>query len=119
MNRQRGLTLSGLILASFFIVVVALLGFKLFPPYVQYFTVQKVFKSIAADPEVKAGGRREALNSFGRYAMIEDINAITTDDIDVQKEGNEVVLSASYSVRVPLFGHVSLLLDFNPSSAKR
>jgi hypothetical protein len=119
MHRQRGITLSGLIFASFFAILITLLGFKLFTPYVQYFTVQKLFKAIAADPEVKSGGRREVMNSWGRYAMIENVNVITSDDIDVQKEGNEVILSASYSVKVPLFAHVSLLLDFNPSSAKR
>ena len=118
-SRQRGVTLSGLILVSFFLIVIALLGFKLFTPYVQYFTVQKVFKAVAADPEVKGGGRREAMSSWARYAMIENINVINGDDIEITREGNEVVLTASYTVKVPLFGHVSLLLDFNPSSAKR
>ena len=54
-SSQRGITLSGLIVASFFAIVLALLGFKLITPYVQYFTVQKVFKAIAADAEVQSG----------------------------------------------------------------
>jgi hypothetical protein len=119
MNRQRGATLSGLIVVSFFLIVIALLGFKLFTPYMQYFTVQKVFKSIAADPEVKSGTRREAITAWARYAMIENVNVISGDDIDVTKEGNDVVLSASYSVKVPLFARISLLIDFNPTSAGR
>jgi hypothetical protein len=119
MNRQRGVTLGGLILAAFVVIVIALLGFKLFTPYMQYFTVQKVFKSIAADAEVKGGTRRDAMAAWARYAMIENINVISGDDIEVAKEGNEVVLSASYSVKVPLFSHISLLIDFNPTSANR
>jgi hypothetical protein len=119
MKRQRGVTLGGLILASFLLIMGALLGFKLFTPYTQYFTVQKMFKSIAADPEVKNGSRREVINSWTRHAMIENVNVIGADDIEVTRDGNEVVLSASYSVKVPLLGHVSLLIDFNPTSAAR
>ena len=119
MNSQRGVTLTGLLLASFVVVAVALLGFKLFPPYLQYFTVQKVFKSIAADPEVKNGTRRDATAAWARYAMMENIYVISGEDIEVNYDASQLVLSASYSVKVPLFAHVSLLIDFNPSSAAR
>ena len=119
MKRQRGVSLSGMIVVSFFLIIVALLGFKLFTPYMQYFSVQKVFKSIAADPEVRSGTRREAISAWARYALIENINVIGGDDIEVTKDGSDVVLSASYSVKVPLFAHISLLIDFNPTSAGR
>ncbi len=119
MNRQRGVTLTGMILVCFFVFIVALLGFKLFTPYVQYFTVQKVLKSIAADPEVKSGTRRDAMVAWARYAMIENINVLNAEDIEVNNDGNQLVLSASYSVKVPLFAHVSLLIDFAPTSATR
>jgi hypothetical protein len=119
MNRERGVTLTGLLVASCVLVFVALLGFKLFPPYMQYFSVQKVFKSIAANPEVKNGTRRDAMAAWARYAMIENINVISGEDIEVNYEGRELVLSASYSVKVPLFAHVSLLIDFNPTSVTR
>lgn len=117
MNRQRGVTLSGLMIVLFLLIVGALLGFKLFTPYSQYFTIQKVFQNLALNPEVRSGTRKDALAAWSRYATVENITTISGDDIEVTKEGNNVVISASYSVKVPLFHNISLLIDFNPTSS--
>jgi hypothetical protein len=117
MNRQKGVTLSGLIIVLFLLMMVALLGFKLFTPYSQYFTIQKVFKAVAAKPEAKSGNRKDVLAAWSSYATVENISTISGEDIEVTKDGNAVVISASYSVKVPLFRNISLLIDFNPTSA--
>jgi len=117
MKKQLGVTLSGLIMVCFVLVFVALLGFKLFTPYSQYFTLVKTFKVLAANPEVKSGSRSQAMVVWSRYAQIDNITAIDGNDIEITKDGNDVVLSASYSVKVPLFANISLLIDFTPSSA--
>ena len=117
MKKQRGVSLGGLLMVLFLVIFAALLGFKLFTPYMQYFSIQKTFKSLSQNPEVKSGTRRDAMGAWSRYAQIENITAISGDDIEITKEGNEVVLSASYSVKVPLFHNISLLIDFNPTSA--
>jgi len=117
MKRQLGVTLTGLIFVSFVLIVVALLGFKLFTPYMQYYTIQKTFRALAVLPEVRSGSRRDLVVPWSRYAEIENITAISGDDIEITKDGNQVTLSASYSVKVPLFANISLLIDFNPSSS--
>ena len=117
MRHQRGVTLSGLLVSCVVIIFVALLGFKLFTPYTEYFSIKKTFKSIAANPEVKNGGKREMTQVWERYATIERITAINGNDIEVTKEGNTMELSASYTVKVPLFANLSLLIDFHPTSA--
>lgn len=119
MKKQRGVSLGGLIIVLFLLVFGALLGFKLFTPYSQYFTIQKTFKAVSALPEVKAGTRKDVMAAYSRYAQIDRIDSLSGDDIEVIKEGNEVVISASYSVRVPLFANISLMIDFNPTSASK
>ena len=116
MKKQRGVTLSGLIVVLIVLGIVAALGLKLFTPYVQYFSIQKTFKALAENPELKNGNRREILRAYQRYAMIENITSISEDDVEVTKDGNTFVVSASYSVKVPLVANVSLLIDFAPSS---
>ena len=117
MKRQLGVTLTGLIFVSFVLIMVALLGFKLFNPYMQYFAIVKIFKAVAINPEVRSGSRRDFVVAWSRYAQIENITAISGDDVEITKEGNQITLSASYSVKVPLFANFSLLIDFNPTSA--
>ena len=90
---------------------VALLGFKIFGPYKQFFTIQKIFKTLALAPEVKNGGKREFVLAWSKYAMTDgDINVLSGEDIDVAKEGNEIVISANYTVKVPLFKNISHLI---------
>lgn len=119
MKKQRGVSLGGLIIVLFLLVFGALLGFKLFPPYSQYFTIQKAFKAISTQPEVRAGTRRDVMAAYSRFALMDRLDTLSGDDIEVTKEGSEVVISASYSVKVPLFENISLIIDFNPTSAAK
>ena len=48
-----------------------------------------------------------------------EINVLGADDIEVTKEGNDVVISANYTVKVPLFKNISLVFDFAPTSAAK
>ena len=116
MNRQRGVSLSGLLMVCAVLIFVALLGFKLFTPYTEYFAIQKVFKTLSQKPEVKNGGTREFIQGWAAYAQIERISAISGDEIEITREGTNVYVSASYTVKVPLFKNFSLLIDFNPTS---
>ena len=116
MKKQRGVSLSGLLMVSVVLIFVLLLGFKLFKPYAEYFTLQKIFRTLAAKPEVRTGTRREAMAAWAGYAQIEGISAIGGDDIEITKEGNELVISFSYPKRIPLFGNINVVIDFAASS---
>jgi hypothetical protein len=116
MKKQRGVTLSGFIFVAVVLIFVLLLGFKLFKPYTEYFAIQKTFKELSLNPEVKNGSRQDAMNAWAPRSLIENITAISGDDIEINKEGNEVTLSAAYTVKVPLFKNISLVIDFTPSS---
>jgi hypothetical protein len=116
MEKQRGLSLGGFIVALFLLIMVALLGFKLFTPYSEYFQIQKTFRKMADDPAAKTWTQRDLNAAFQPYALIDRINAINAQDIEMTKEGNDVVLSANYSVKVPLFHNISILIDFAPTS---
>jgi len=96
---------------------VLLLGFKVFTPYTEYLAIQKIFKTLANNPEVKNGSKREFIQAWASYAQIENVSAIGGDEIEILREGGRLTISASYQKKVPLFKNVSLLIDFNPSSA--
>ena len=117
MRRQEGVTLTGFLFVAVIVVFIILFGLKVGPPYLEYFAIKKQFQAIAADP-VSRGTRREIEGAFAARATIENIKSINYSDIQINKEGNEVVISAEYSVRVPLFGNLSACMDFNPTSAK-
>ena len=116
MKKQLGVSLSGLLMVSVVLIFVLLLGFKLFTPYTEFLAIQKIFKTLARDPEVRSGGKREFIQKWASYAQIENVSAIGGDDIEIVREGGNVVISAAYTKKVPLFKNVSLVIDFAPTS---
>jgi len=118
MKRQRGVTFVGMIFIAGLIIMGAIIALKLVPAYIEYFTIKRVIGDIASGSEVRGGTLRDATTAFQRRAQIDDIRAVTAQDIDVVREGDSVVLSASYQTKVKLFGNLSACIDFEPSSGK-
>lgn len=119
MHRQKGVTVSGFILWSVVVVVALLLGFRIGPAYMEYYSIQSELKAISEDPGANTGQRRDVEAAFARRATMENIRAIGPGDLQIAKEGDQLVISAEYSVRVSLFGNLSACMDFYPTSRKR
>lgn len=118
MRKQKGVSVTGLLFWSVILVFVVLFGFKIGPAYFEYFSIRQQFRAIANDPTLRAGHRREIESAFYNRSVIENIKAVTPQDLEIAKDGDGVVISAAYSVRVPLFGNISACMDFSPTSAK-
>ena len=117
MNRQSGLGLPGFLLVAALVVVAALVAFKAVPAYVEYATIGRQFRALAADPGLQSGVRADIESAFARRATTENITSITPRDLEITRSGGGLVISANYAARIPLAGNVSLCLDFHPSSA--
>ena len=117
MKNQRGVALSGVLVWGVVISLVAVLAMKVVPEYVTYFKILKDVKAVALNssgktvPEIRA--------SFAKYMDVEHVSTITPSDLDISKEGNAIVIGFSYEQRIPLFYNVSLLINFEGSSAGR
>ena len=57
MRRQEGLTLTGFMVWAVVFVLVALFGFKVGPPYVEFYTIQKQLKLISDELDASATRR--------------------------------------------------------------
>ena len=51
MRKQRGLSLLGLIVIGRILVLVAVVGMKVTPAYIEYFTIQKHLRELARSPD--------------------------------------------------------------------
>ncbi len=117
MNNQRGVALSGLLFWGVIIAVVAMLGVKVAPEVIDFYKIKKSVKSTAANATDKTVA--EIRVAYSKYAEVEHIKTITPADLDISKEGNDIVIAFSYEKRIPLFANVSLLIDFQGSSSGR
>jgi hypothetical protein len=116
MNRQSGVTFVGMVLIAGLIIFVAIIALKLIPAYIEYATVVNHLRDIAHSPDARGASPRDIQNMFKKRAQIDAIETVKAEDIEVDKEGDQVVLRAVYSTKIKLFGNLSACIDFAPSS---
>jgi hypothetical protein len=109
-NMQRGVTVTGLVVWLFVIIIVALLGMRLVPAYMEYGTAKNAIDAIAR--ERNASTPAEVRRAFESRAAIDDITAVKAADLDITKQGNDMVIGFSYRKEVPLFANIGVYLDF-------
>jgi hypothetical protein len=118
-DKQRGLGFPGFMMGAFLLVIVVITGLKVIPAYMQNQQIKGVFNQISNDPDMQKASVRDIRASYDRRASIDYITAIKSDEVNVDIDGGRPMLSASYSVKIPMVGNVSLFLEFKPSSAAK
>jgi len=108
-SAQRGLSLIGLIFILFIVIVLALFSFKLIPSFLEYRAAKNAIEAIAAQ---NPASPLEARKLFDARASIDDINSVKPEDLEISKDGNQMVLGFAYRKEVPLFTGVGLYIDY-------
>ena len=117
MKFQRGLSLNTLMLGGFVLALLSLLAMKSIPPWIEYGNLVKAVKGTATDDSLKDAPMSKVREAFSRRADMDDVKSVTAADLEITKEGGELVISFKYEKKVPLFHNVSLLFDFEGSSS--
>lgn len=114
--RQRGITLMGLIAGSVVLILVALLGMRLLPSYIEYFNIKKAVAGIALETRGRGGSVSDVRRAFDMRQAIDDFQSVKGSDLEISKEGNGFSITASYRKEVPLFANIGVYIDFSASS---
>lgn len=119
MKFQRGVSLNGMLIGSVIFVLLALLAMKVLPEWMEYGKILKVVKATAGDSSVKEATIPDVRAAYDKRADIDLIKSVTGQDLDITKDDGGLVISFAYTKKVPLFYNVSLVFDFEGSSAKK
>ena len=119
MKLQRGVSLNGMMIGSVIFALIALLAMKVLPAWMEYGKIIKVIKATTQDSSMKEATIPDVRAAYDKRADMDLIKSVTGQDIDVSKENGELVISFAYTKKVPLFYNVSLVFDFEGSSAKK
>lgn len=115
MNNQRGLSLIGLIVIGVLLALAAMVAMKVTPAVIEYYTIKKNINAVVQSGEAR-GSVSDIRKAYDRRAQVDDTTSIRPDDLDISKSGGEVVISVAYAKKIPLFGNVSLCLDFEATT---
>lgn len=113
-NRQLGVSITMLIFGSVVLIFVLLLGMKTLPPYLEFFTAKKFISQIAQ--EQRGGTVLDIKKAWQLKTAVEDVPSVRAEDLEITKEGGDLVIAFSYRKEVPLFANVGVYLDFAANS---
>ena len=117
MKRQRGLSFWSFLFVGILAAFALLLGFKVTPAIAEYFAIKKAISVVAseASPGTTVSDIR---NAFMRRQAVDDFSSVDGKDLDISKDGGDVVIGVAYDKKIPLVANVSLLIEFEASSGR-
>ena len=91
-------------------------GIRLVPKYLEYMRVAATLEKVRDEYDSNPGSTEFMLRkAIERHFDIEMVEVVTSNDIEIKKEGGEFTMRAAYEDTVPLAGNVSFLLSFDKS----
>ncbi len=112
-RRQRGVTMFGLLFWAIIIGVGALVGMRVVPTVVEYYTIVKAVNRISAE---EAGTVPQIRAAFEKQKAIDLITSISGKDLDITKENEKVVIGFAYDREIELIKPVYILIKYEGRS---
>ncbi len=115
-HRQRGMTMLGILVLVVVVGAWVYAGIRMTPKYLEYMRIASTLEKVRDEFDSNPGTTEFMLRKgVERHFDIEMVNAITSKDIEITKDGGMFTMRAAYEDTVPLAGNVSFLLEFDKS----
>ena len=111
-QRQRGITLIGLLFWGALIAILVVIGMQVVPAWQESVSIQH-----AVDVAARAGPTvGDIRTKFDKMAEVDYISSIAGRDLQITKVNGNVVVSYAYQKEIHLVGPAYLLLKFSGKS---
>ena len=106
-SRQSGISFIGVLFIVGLLACLAILGAQAFPTVLEYQAALKAAQKASSGNTVP-----EVRQIFDKAAQIDDIKSITGKDLDISKNGDQVLVKFAYNREIHMFGPAFLLLKY-------
>ena len=114
--RQRGLSMIGFLFVTSVVLVVALIGFRVIPAYIEYFSVQKALQGAMSDStDLTVADIRKLVDRRIDADYIDSVRAADVAGDQGRQRDHGIV---PWQTKLHLVGNASLLLDFDASASR-
>lgn len=115
LQKQKGITLIGLIMAIAVVILIAMVAMKVVPTYIEYGSIMKAINSAK-----NAGSTpRDIQIAFDKQKEVGYFDAVSGKDlVIVRNNEGGFDLSFSYQKIIPLVGPANILMDYSGTTAK-
>ena len=116
-RKESGLSMLWFLFVVAVVLVVTVVGFRVLPAYIEYFSVQKALQQSLQD--TRDLNATSALRSaFQKKVDAGYIESVDGRDIEVRKVGNEFIANIVWTRKLHLVGNVSLLIEFDATAVR-
>jgi hypothetical protein len=113
-HRQRGMTMLGILVLVIVVGAWVYAGIRMAPKYLEFMRVASTLEQVRDEYDSNPGTTEFMLRkAVERRFDIEMVEVITSNDIEIKKDGAMFTMRAAYDDTVPLAGNVSFLLEFD------
>jgi hypothetical protein len=109
--RQSGLTMISFLFVVAVALVVTVVGFRVLPAYIEYFSVERALKDTLSETR-ELSTPAELRRGFQRRADAGYIESVRGSDIELTRAGNAYVGSVAWTRKLHLVSNVFLLIEF-------
>ncbi len=105
-KNQLGIGFLGFAFIFAAVILVAIAGLKIGPAYSEFNTAKKAIMAIAEGGEAKGGTVADVRKAFDRRAAVDNISVISPQDLEITKDGSELVISFGATGYIALYRFV-------------
>ncbi len=118
MDKQRGISLLGLIIVLCFVGCVVYLGARLTPLYVDNFAIKSTLKSLKTDSIVKqeespSQNQQNILVYVARALRVNSITYVPLKRIKIKRVSGGFVVRVAYDARVKIIANIDAVVSFD------
>jgi len=114
-KNQLGVSLGGVLVGGVIFIVLAMLGLKLAPSYIEFFAIKKAIAAVGED--ARNGANAATIRkTFDARAVIDAIETVKGSDLEITKDASSIVVSVGYRKEIPLVANVGIYIDFSAVS---
>jgi len=116
--RQRGLTILGFILVAAVVIIFAMVGFRVVPSYIEYYSVKKALEDTMRGGSVDPNNQQAFRAELTRRLQTSYVENVKAADAVIQRSGNQLTAELAWERRLHMFGNAYILLEFEAISSR-
>lgn len=111
-GKQKGITLFSVMIIIVFFSFIIITAVKIIPVYLDSFTVSDVVTSLKDERGLGDKSNKEIASLIIKRLDLNQVSAVTKDDIFIEKAKNSVFVTVEYEARKPLYGNLDVIISF-------
>ena len=111
-SKMRGMSVAGWMVTIIVIVVFATAAVKIVPAFLDFNTIKGLISNVLSDGKIGLQSPEEIRSDIGKRFLINNISVISPNDVEITKDGGELIIKLDYQVRENFVRNVDFLITF-------